>query len=301
MSQLPRSGIPLFRLFGIQVSLHWSWFLIAWIQLQNPPMKYSTPVWNLLEYLSLFLIVLMHEFGHSLACRSVGGRADHIMLWPLGGVAFVDPPQRPGAVLWSIVAGPLVNVVLLPITLAFWAMAPGGDLGVFAFSIAFINGALLVFNLLPIYPLDGGQILRALLWFVIGQGRSLMVASIIGLIGAGLGMLLALARQDIWLIVIAAFAALQSWVGFQQSRLIRQYAEAPRRTDVRCPMCAAPPMRDVRLMCTCRRPYDVFETDGKCPNCGNVASAIQCPACNQVSHPAAWHLTSPVYTAPGER
>ena len=47
--------------------------------------------------LALFLIVLMHEFGHSLACRSVGGRADRILLWPLGGAAFVKPPHRPGA------------------------------------------------------------------------------------------------------------------------------------------------------------------------------------------------------------
>ena len=69
----------------------------------------------MLEYLALFLIVLMHEFGHALACRQVGGTANRIVLWPLGGVAYVNPPQRPGATLWSIVAGPLVNVVFLPI------------------------------------------------------------------------------------------------------------------------------------------------------------------------------------------
>ena len=57
----------------------------------------------------------MHEFGHALACRQVGGKANQIMLWPLGGVAYVSPPQRPGAMLWSIAAGPLVNVVLVPV------------------------------------------------------------------------------------------------------------------------------------------------------------------------------------------
>ena len=75
---------------------------------------YSSVIWNVLEYLTLFLIVLTHEFGHALACRSVGGQANQIVLWPFGGVAYVSPPQRPGAVLWSIVAGPLVNVVLVP-------------------------------------------------------------------------------------------------------------------------------------------------------------------------------------------
>src|SRR5438477_7968109 len=73
------------------------------------------PVWGVLEYLSLFVIVLIHEFGHALACRQVGGVANRIVLWPLGGVAFVNPPRRPGAYLWSIAAGPLVNVALIPI------------------------------------------------------------------------------------------------------------------------------------------------------------------------------------------
>ena len=57
--------------------------------------EYSSFIWNVLEYLTLFAIVLMHEFGHPLACRSVGGKADQIILWPLGGVAYVDPPPAP--------------------------------------------------------------------------------------------------------------------------------------------------------------------------------------------------------------
>jgi hypothetical protein len=74
-----------------------------------------------------FLIVTLHEFGHALACRQVGGQANQIVLWPLGGVAYVDPPPRPGATLWSIAAGPLVNVVLLPILLGLDLV--GGSLG----------------------------------------------------------------------------------------------------------------------------------------------------------------------------
>src|ERR1017187_6332129 len=112
-----QGSFRLFRFAGIDVFLHWSWFLIAAYATTRTSL-YSSPVWNVLEYLSLFLIVLMHEFGHALACRSVGGQANQIVLWPLGGVAYVSPPQRPGAMLWSIAAGPLVNVVLAPVLTA---------------------------------------------------------------------------------------------------------------------------------------------------------------------------------------
>src|SRR6201996_9067812 len=117
-----RSGqgsIHLFRFSGIDVFLHWSWFLVAAYEIQSRAGSYSSVTWNILEYLALFLIVLLHEFGHALACRQVGGRANRIVLWPLGGVAYVDPPPRPGATLWSIAAGPLVNVALLPV---FWIL-----------------------------------------------------------------------------------------------------------------------------------------------------------------------------------
>src|SRR5207237_7029453 len=87
------------------------------IEIQNRSGSYTSMTLNILEYLSLFGIVLMHECGHALACRQVGGRADQIVLWPLGGVAYVDPPPRPGATLWSIAAGPLLTVVLMPLLL----------------------------------------------------------------------------------------------------------------------------------------------------------------------------------------
>ena len=129
------------------------------------------------EYLSVFVIVLVHEFGHALACRQVGGGANRIVLWPLGGIAFVNPPRRAGAYLWSIAAGPLVNVILLPV-LGFFAMiaqasVPGSDVAVFFRDLNFLNAVLLAFNLLPVFPLDGGQIMRGLLWFPFGEIRSL--------------------------------------------------------------------------------------------------------------------------------
>src|ERR1700756_308922 len=104
-----QGSFPLFRFAGIQVYLHWSWFLVALIEINNRAREYSSWVWNALEYAALFAIVLMHEFGHALACRQVGGKADQIVLWPLGGVAYVAPPPRAGATLWGIAARPLLN------------------------------------------------------------------------------------------------------------------------------------------------------------------------------------------------
>src|SRR5438105_11992524 len=114
--QSTKGSIRLFHLAGIDVFLHWSWFFVAALEISMRGRRYPSIAWNIAEYLTLFLIVTLHEFGHALACRQVGGTANRIMLWPLGGVAYVNPPPRPGALLWSIAAGPLVNVVLVPVT-----------------------------------------------------------------------------------------------------------------------------------------------------------------------------------------
>ena len=94
-----KGAFKIFSLAGIAVYVHWSWFLVAIYSVQFRTHEYSSMIWNVLEYLSLFAIVLTHEFGHQLACRSVGGQTHNIVLWPLGGVAYVSPPQRPGAQL----------------------------------------------------------------------------------------------------------------------------------------------------------------------------------------------------------
>src|SRR5437764_2435137 len=118
MALSSQSSLRLFRFSGIDVFLHWSWFVVAIFEINGRNGRYSSISWNIAEYLALFAIVLMHEFGHSLACRSVGGRAERIVLWPLGGIAYVAPPPRPGPVLWSIAAGPLVNLILAPLLFA---------------------------------------------------------------------------------------------------------------------------------------------------------------------------------------
>src|SRR5882757_7393039 len=157
-----KGSFKIFRLAGIDVYVHWAWFLAFWY-LASRPHQYSNYGWNALEILSLFLIVLIHEFGHQLACRQVGGKTHDIILWPLGGVAYVSPPERPGAQLWSIAAGPLVNVALIPVLsvvvsvtshLGWYDKYP--DAYELIHNVWKINIGLLIFNMMPVYPLDGG-------------------------------------------------------------------------------------------------------------------------------------------------
>ena len=212
MTPTRQGSFHLFRLLGIAVHLHWSWFFVAFYSISTRIHNYTSPIWGAVEYLALFLIVLLHEFGHALACRQVGGTSDQIVLWPLGGVAYVAPPQRPGATLWSIAAGPLVNVVLLPVLYGLFLLDSrmGGrqahpDLHNFLRTLLLMNSYLLFFNLLPVYPLDGGQILRSLLWYPLGKARSLMAATVIGFIGGAALIGLAVWWQSLWIGIMAAF------------------------------------------------------------------------------------------------
>jgi Zn-dependent protease len=216
-------SIRLFRIAGITVFLHFSWFFVAIYQITRPN-AYHLKVFAVYEYLALFALVLMHEFGHALACRSVGGHAEQIVLWPLGGIAFVSPPPRAGAMLWSIAAGPLVNLVMVPVLEVLWLIAVHGgvmsDTVTLVFWIRRINLALLIFNLMPVYPLDGGQILRALLWFPLGRTRSLQIATGIGLLGGGGLALYAWRIGSMWIGVMAFFLLSQAWAGWQHATVL---------------------------------------------------------------------------------
>src|ERR1700686_4035730 len=227
--------IRLFKFSGIQVYLHFSWFIVAAYQLTQRLNNYQSPIFAAYEYLALFGIVLLHEFGHALACRQTGGYADRIVLWPLGGIAFVSPPRRPGAVLWSIAAGPLVNVALVPVLELLWTFAQHASWSYDApdtirliWTIRAINYGLLIFNMLPVYPLDGGQILRALLWFPLGEIRSLQIASVIGLIGGACLAAFAIFSWSFWLGIMAFFLLSRAIAGWQYAKALIQEQEAIR-------------------------------------------------------------------------
>ena len=279
----------IFAFRGIDVFLHWSWFIAAVFLMQHPIGQYqgNTAIWCLLEYVGLFGLVLLHEFGHALACRQVGGQAHEIILWPLGGVAFVSPPQRPGATLWSIAAGPLVNVALVPVLeLAKWAIHTHGGFAdipnayVLLLAIRRINYGLLIFNLMPVYPLDGGQILRSLLWFPFGRARSLLVASIIGFLGVGALIILAVFASDLWLGVIAVFILLNCWQGLRQALAMARVDDAPLRFGFACPSCHNAPRVGKFWGCGhCHTAFDTFETRAQCPKCGATFGSTRCPSC----------------------
>jgi len=223
-----RGSFRLFRLAGIEVFLHWSWFLVAAYEVQVWSSLFNSPVWAALVYIGLFVMVTMHEFGHALACRQTGGHAERIVLWPLGGIAFVSPPPRAGAMLWSIAAGPLVNLLLVPIlSYAQQAAARAGwiNTNVDAYLLLLwlwrINLGLLIFNLLPIYPLDVGQLLRALLWFPFGQIRSLFIATAIGFAGSAALLLAAVWQQSLWIGIMAFFLLSRAAIGWRQARYLK--------------------------------------------------------------------------------
>jgi Zn-dependent protease len=305
MLEKSKGSLRLFRVAGINVFLHWSWFLVALYQIQGRSRIYSSILWNVWEYLALFLIVLLHEFGHSLACRQVGGKADRIVLWPLGGIAYVSPPQRPGAMLWSIAAGPLVNVALFPVLYmiaqasraSLESALPNAHAFIFAlnthtfFNTLFdINILILIFNLLPIYPLDGGQILRSLLWFPFGKARSLMIAATIGFIGVGGMLLAALWLGSPWIGILAVFVLMNCWGALKHARASARISKLPRREGFVCPSCKIQPPRATLWLCPqCQKPFDIFEMNAACPYCGTSFPAIPCPECSEAAPIAEWY------------
>lgn len=284
----PNQGsVRLFRFSGIDVFLHWSWFVVAIYEIQQRAGRYSSIKWNIIEYLGLFLIVLLHEFGHALACRQVGGTANRIVLWPLGGVAYVDPPPRPGAMLWSIAAGPLVNVLLVPVIFGIGYLSRHAglylslpDLRPLLRTILVIDIVLFVFNILPVYPLDGGKILWSLLWFIFGRARSLMIATVLGFVGV-IGFIgLAFWFRDVWLGVVAAYMLLNCWGGLKQARALLRIAKIPRRDGFACPRCNSKPPLGAFWKCNnCQQAFDTFQTGALCPTCSTRFTVTRCPDC----------------------
>lgn len=300
MKPTRNGSLKLFTFSGIDVFIHWSWFVVALIELQFKTARYHLPMWSVLEYLALFGMVLIHEFGHAFACRSVGGKSDTIVLWPLGGVAYVDPPMRPGAMLWSIAAGPLVNVVLLPIFGGAYLLASrfgladsAPDTYKFIVSINVINAGLLVFNLLPIYPLDGGKILWSLLWFFLGKARSLFVSTIVGFAGVALIVLLAVMIHSTWTGIIAAYILFSCWAGLKYAQALSKIAKLPKHTQFTCPSCkASPPIAALWKCARCGARFDTFAVNATCPGCAQVFATTKCFECHQSAPFEQWSVQS---------
>jgi Zn-dependent protease len=201
---LSRHAIPVGRILGIPIDLDPSWFLIfallTWtLAVGYYPAEFKG--WPVAEYwvvggmtaCLLYASVLLHELGHSVVALRYRIPVRRITLFIFGGVAQIatEPPSA-GAEFWMAIAGPVVSFALaLLFTLAQPAMPAGSAPLALTKYLAYINGALVLFNLIPGFPLDGGRIFRALVW---GVTQNLRRATVIaGNVGRFFGFLFILA------------------------------------------------------------------------------------------------------------
>jgi Zn-dependent protease len=208
------SGIPIGRYFGIPVRLHFTFVIYAVFRLME-----TQHLWLGLAFLAgLYFCVLLHEFGHALAARWCDGEATDILLWPLGGLAFCRPAWHPMAHLITSAAGPLVTFALTVlfmgamwlISLVNWPWTGMTYLYWFAKQMAWLNGFLLVFNLIPAFPMDGGRILRDLLWFWLGAEDATTIAVAVSRILAVIGGVWGIYTSQYMLVMVALFVFMSS-------------------------------------------------------------------------------------------
>ncbi len=234
------------RLFGIEIRAHFVFLFYIGYRVLSAAQGGGNWWFELLSLVGLFGIVLVHEFGHCFGARSVGGYADHILMWPLGGLAYADAPMRPWPQFVTVAAGPLVNVIFCLLSAgAIFAVTGGGVLpsinplnpvpwildftprmgavmDKFWFMALFmfyeVNLMLLAFNMLPIYPFDGGQIFQCLLWPFLGLHRAMMIACQVGLAGCIILAWLGLRVEGMMMVCIAIFGGLTCWQRLQAIR-----------------------------------------------------------------------------------
>jgi Zn-dependent protease len=208
-----RSQLKLGRIAGIEIGLHYSWFIIAVLialslvdHFHAVRREWSeTLVWTAAVITSVlfFVALLLHELAHSLVAKSRGLKVRAITLFALGGVSQIESEASDAkSEFWIAVVGPLtsvaIGVVCLLITRA-GGWRPGGEplnpwIAVLLW-LGYINIALAGFNMVPGYPLDGGRVLRAIIWWITGNAdRSTRAAARVGQVVALLLILLGLFR-----------------------------------------------------------------------------------------------------------
>jgi Zn-dependent protease len=237
-------GISLFRIAGIQVRLDYSWFLIFLLVLASLSLGYlprAHPEQPAVRYwlagaaatLLFFLSIVIHELAHALVALRAGIRVPSITLFLFGGASqLADEPSQPGIELRVAAVGPLTSFLLAAV---FWLAGralPPATPALFAAVVdylAWINVALGVFNLLPGFPLDGGRVLRALVWRRTGSlRRATRVAADAGK-GLAIGIMLLGGLQifsgalvgGLWLVFIGMFLRTMAEAGYQNLVLLQ--------------------------------------------------------------------------------
>jgi Zn-dependent protease/CBS domain-containing protein len=190
-----RSQIKLGKVFGIQIGLHYSWFLIALLIVLSLSSQFhaTNPEWGdgvilfmaIATAILFFVSLLLHELAHSLVATSNNLPVKEITLFALGGVSQIEKnPASAKLEFWMAFVGPLTSAVIGAICL-LTAHLIGGALHSPAIAmlawLGYINLSLAAFNLLPGYPLDGGRVLRAIIWWKTGDAdRSTQAAARVG-------------------------------------------------------------------------------------------------------------------------
>lgn len=201
------------RLFGIDLFIHWTfWLLPLWVFLTFEGTE-MFPMWMHLVVIGiLFGCIVLHELGHALMAREFGIGTRNIILSPLGGIAQLERMStKPWEEFCIAVAGPLVNVVIAAILavglLLGMLFAPGMSDGLlfrFVGILLALNVVMVVFNLIPAFPMDGGRVLRAILasgfGFLEGTRVAVAIGTVIALVIAFGGFFL-----NPWLLLIGLF------------------------------------------------------------------------------------------------
>jgi stage IV sporulation protein FB len=234
-------SLPLYTAWGIRVRIHLFFvvfiageLIFAGLRQDRIGLGYAA-----LGLATLFILVLLHEYGHCIACRRVGGTADQILLWPLGGLATCLPPYHWRAHLVTVLGGPAVNALLVPVfggmlrllgqpwnSIIFNPFDPGVALhnlvwtgGTLPYWLAalwwayYTNWVLLLFNMLvPMYPMDCGRVVHSLLWAKIGDRAAMRVTTSVGLFAAVVMFFMGMMGQNGYLMGIALFGGLTCWM-----------------------------------------------------------------------------------------
>lgn len=218
---------------GIDVYVHTTFLiLIAWVGYAHWQVdrSLSAALAGIAFVLTLFACVVLHEFGHALMARRFGIATRDITLLPIGGLARLERmPDDPRQELWVALAGPAVNVVialgLLLVLFATGGFSPVSTLGVATGSVIerlmVINVVLVVFNMLPAFPMDGGRVLRALLAIRMDYGRATQIAA-----NVGQGMALFFGLVGLFANPFLIFIALFVWIGAGQEAAMTQMKSA---------------------------------------------------------------------------
>ncbi len=195
------------KLFGIEFRLHYSWFivffLLTFLLVEPNYQKLSSWLIGIGTSLLFFTSVLAHELAHSLTGKASGVPVTSIVLHIFGGMAMMENEvHKPEAEFKIAIAGPLCSLLLGGIfgLLLILPSLPGPVAGMFVW-LAVMNGILAVFNLIPGFPLDGGRVLRSIIWKATGSYR--IATRLAAFIGQGFGLLLILA--GILIIIVKPF------------------------------------------------------------------------------------------------